>query len=38
MDSVDDLHYSYIGDDGHGSTVDDMISFFCGSPELCRKR
>ena len=37
MDLVDDLRNSYINDDGHGSTVGDIVTILCGCPEVCRK-
>ena len=37
MDLVNDLRYAYSGVDGHCLAVDDMSTFLCGCPELCRK-
>ena len=37
MHLVVDLRYAYIDDDGHDPTVGDMVTSFCGCPELCRR-
>ena len=36
-DLVDGLQKTYLGDNGHGPTVADMVTFLCRCPELCRK-